>query len=271
MGHAAARHRLAGRGAALDRRQARPSTWRCSTCTCPRWTGSPWPRAAPRCGRRCRWCCSARSAGARQAIPRGCSTPTSASRCTSRTSSTRSSALLGDDDTAAGRAGARPGSRARPRPGRAPPAAHPARRGQRRQPEAGASPAAADGLPRRPGEQRPRGDRVDRAPALRRGADGRADAGDGRARGVAPHHRAVAAGRTPAHRRDDRQRHGRRPRGVHGRRHGRLRDQADAASTRPPSWSGRAPSKRGSRWSRRSLPTCPSPSPAMPRACARCC
>ena len=29
----------------------------------------------------------------------------------------------------------------------------------------------------------------DRAPALRRGADGRADAGDGRARGVAPHHR----------------------------------------------------------------------------------
>ena len=43
----------------------------------------------------------------------------------------------------------------------------------------------------------------------------------------APHHCQMAAGRTPAHRRDDRQRDGGRPRGVPGRRHGRLRDQAD--------------------------------------------
>ena len=42
----------------------------------------------------------------------------------------------------------------------APPAAHPAGRGQRGEPEAGAAPAAADGLPRRPGEQRHRGHRV---------------------------------------------------------------------------------------------------------------
>ena len=109
----------------------------------------------------------------------------------------------------------------------APPAAHPARRGQRREPEARAAPAAADGLPRRPGEQRRRGDRMHRAPALRRGADGRADAGDGRARSLAPHHRQVAARRAPAHRRDDGQRDAGRPRGVPRRRHGRLRHQAD--------------------------------------------
>ena len=65
----------------------------------------------------------------------------------------------------------------------APPAAHPAGRGQRGQPEAGAAPAAADGLPRRRGRQRHRGHRMRRAPALRRGADGRADARDGRAGG----------------------------------------------------------------------------------------
>ncbi len=35
------------------------------------------------------------------------------------------------------------------------------------------------------------------------------------------------ARRAPAHRRDDRQRDAGRPRGVPGRRHGRLRDQAD--------------------------------------------
>ena len=38
---------------------------------------------------RCRWCCSARSAGARRATPKGCSTPTSPSRSASRTCSTR--------------------------------------------------------------------------------------------------------------------------------------------------------------------------------------
>ena len=107
------------------------------------------------------------------------------SRCARASSSTRWSRLL-----------AQRRRRPRPRPrrgqaahgrrhGRAPPAAHPAGRGQRGEPEARAAPAAADGLPRRPGEQRHRGHRVRRAPALRRGADGRADARDGRARSLA--------------------------------------------------------------------------------------
>ena len=78
------------------------------------------------------------------------------------------------------------------RHGRAPPAAHPAGRGQRGQPEARAAAAAADGLPGRRRLQRHRGHRVLRAPALRRGADGRADAGDGRAGGQPPHRRALA-------------------------------------------------------------------------------
>ncbi len=67
--------------------------------------------------------------------------------------------------------------------GRAPPAAHPAGRGQRRQPEARAAHPAADGLPCGSGVERHRGRRVGGAPDLRRGADGRADARDGRARG----------------------------------------------------------------------------------------
>ena len=71
---------------------------------------------------------------------------------------------------------------ARPRNGGAASAAHPAGRGQRRQPEAGAAAVAADGLPCRRGEQRHRGHRVRRAPGLRRDPDGRADAGNGRAR-----------------------------------------------------------------------------------------
>ena len=67
-----------------------------------------------------------------------------------------------------------------------------------------------------------------RAPALRRGADGRADAGDGRAGGQPPHRRALALPRpAPAHRRHDRQCHAGRPRGMHRCRHGRLRHQAD--------------------------------------------
>ncbi len=82
---------------------------------------------------------------------------------------------------------------ARPRHGRAPSAAHPAGRGQRGQPEARDAAAAADGLPGGPRIERYRGDRVRAAPALRRRADGRADAGDGRARGVAPDHGAMAA------------------------------------------------------------------------------
>ena len=87
-----------------------------------------------------------------------------------------------------------PEDRRRSRDGRAPPAAHPAGRGQRGEPEARDAPAAADGLPRRPGRQRHRGRRVGRAPDLRRGADGRADARDGRPRGVTPHLTALATG-----------------------------------------------------------------------------
>ena len=104
---------------------------------------------------------------------------------------------------------------------------HPAGRRQRGEPEAGHAPLAADGLPRRPGQQRHRSHRVRRTPALRRGADGRADARDGRAGGQPPHHRQVQAQRTPAHRGDDRQRHAGRSRAMPGRGHGRLRDQAD--------------------------------------------
>ena len=160
------------------------------------------------------------------------------------------------------------------RHGGAPPAAHPARRRQRREPEARAAPAAADGLPRRPGEQRHRSHRVRRAPALRRGADGRADARDGWARGLAAHHGQVQARRAPAHRRDDRQRDAGRPRGVPGRRHGRLRDQAD-----PRRCAGRSVARREEpRCAVRSPPGSPhwrgpasshKPSPPPPRRWAR--
>ena len=135
-------------------------------------------------------------------------------------------------EPARARAGAQGGrgagqAAARPRPGGAASAAHPAGRGQRGEPEARAAAAAADGLSCRPRVQRHRGGRIGRAAGVRRGADGRADARDGRTRGVAPHHRALAAGSAPAHRRDDRQRDAGRPRDVPRRRHGRLPDQAD--------------------------------------------
>ena len=124
---------------------------------------------------------------------------------------------------------AAPGRRARGRirraPGRASPAAHPAGRRQRREPEAGPAPAGPDGLPGRRGRQRAGGHRRGGAPAVRRGADGRADAGDGRAGGLAPDHRRWPRAERPAHHRHDRQRHARRPRDVPGGRHGRLPDQ----------------------------------------------
>ena len=50
------------------------------------------PRAAP-CT--CRWCCSVRWAGARRAIPKACSVPIWASRCASRSCSTRWSGCSG--------------------------------------------------------------------------------------------------------------------------------------------------------------------------------
>ena len=81
--------------------------------------------------------------------------------------------------------------------GGAPPAAHPARRRQRREPEARAAPPAADGLPRRPGVERHRGGRIGRAPGLRCGADGRADARARRPRRDAPDPRARPAHEGP--------------------------------------------------------------------------
>ncbi len=114
----------------------------------------------------------------------------------------------------------------RPRARGAPPAAHPAGRGQRREPEARAAPPAADGLSRRPRVERHRGRRVGRAPDLRRRADGRADAGDGRTRGDASHRPALRR-TTAAHRRDDGERDAGRSRGMPRGRHGRLPDEAD--------------------------------------------
>ena len=118
-------------------------------------------------------------------------------------------------------------TRPRPRTGEPPPAADPARGGQRREPEAGAAAAVADGLPGRPGRQRRRGGRGSRAPAVRSRAHGRADARDGRSRGD-PCHRRQGAARAPAlDRRHDRERDGRRPRGVPRSRHEGLHLEAD--------------------------------------------
>ena len=71
LGAAGARDRIAPRGAPVDPRPASASTSRSSTCTCPRWTGSPWPgrsgssRPAPRS----RWSSSPRWGAARR-VPR---------------------------------------------------------------------------------------------------------------------------------------------------------------------------------------------------------
>ncbi len=132
--------------------------------------------------------------------------------------------LLAQETRSQGRRRAGQGP-ARSRNGGAASAAHPARRGQRRQPEARAAAAAADGLPRRRGEQRHRGHRVRRAPDLRRDPDGRADAGNGRARSHAADNREAVAGPAAAHRGDDCQRDAGRSRDVPRRRHGRLPHQ----------------------------------------------
>ena len=68
--------------------RANPSTSPFSTCTCPRWTA--WRSHAARASSRrsCRWCCSARSGGARPATLTACSPLISASRCASRSCST---------------------------------------------------------------------------------------------------------------------------------------------------------------------------------------
>ena len=115
-----------------------------------------------------------------------------------------------------------------PRPGAGDPspAAHPAGRGQRRQSEAGAAPALADGLPGRCRRQRLGSRPGGRTPTLRRGVDGCADAGDGRA-GSDPGDLCPLAGRrAPPHHRHDRQRHAGGPGAVPGGRYGRLCLQA---------------------------------------------
>ena len=83
-----------------------------------------------------------RRRGPLRRLPEQAAAPVAAVRHAGRPVRARIARRTGD---AAGEA------RARPRHGRAPSAAHPAGRGQRREPEAGAAPAAADGLPRRPG------------------------------------------------------------------------------------------------------------------------
>ena len=185
-----ARHRVARREALAtgSRRRAR-STWPSSTCTCPSMDGM--------------------RAGASASAPPGTTLPLVLFSSLGRREAGDDSALrrvrspsrlhqiaavrhAGDAARRTTRAPKAAHAAAKPKIDaahrRAPPAAHPARRGQRREPEARAAPAAADGLPRRPGVERHRGGRVGRAPALRRGADGRADARDGRARGDAADH-----------------------------------------------------------------------------------
>ena len=154
--------------------------------------GAMLARAHPRSrATDCRWCCSARS-GRKEASDSAFAATLAKPLRQSQLFDTLVQLLAVDADAAP-----RPAlAQAKPRmdPGMAArhPLAHPAGRGQHGQPEAGAAPAAADGLPRGRGRQRPRGHRVRRATALRRGADGRADAGDGRAGGEPPHRRALA-------------------------------------------------------------------------------
>ena len=177
-------------GAALARRRARPSTSRSSTCTCRRWTASTLARQIRE--RRA----EAAARAVQLARPREAG-DTDKLFSAYLAKPIRQSQLF-DTLVGAARAGRRAEGRrgagqgaARPGDGGAPSAAHPAGRGQRRQPEARAAHPAADGLSRRPRVERHRSRRVGGAPDLRRRADGRADAGDGRARSLAPHHREV--------------------------------------------------------------------------------
>ncbi len=104
----------------------------------------------------------------------------------------------------------------------------PARGGQSRQPDACDPPAREARAPRDGGLERARGAGCARARALRRGADGRADAGDRRIRDHAADPRARGGRRAAAaDHRDDRARDERGPRALPRRGHGHLRVEAD--------------------------------------------
>ena len=187
----------------------------------------PGRRVAPAGRRPCRWCCSARSAGARRAIPSGLFNAYLGKPLRQSHLFDTLAALLGDDATAAAvptrvpAAALDPGLAAR----------HPLRillaednvvnqklalrllqqMGYR-------ADLAANGVEAIECVERQRYDVVL--------MDVQMPEMDGLEASRA-HHRTMAGRRTPAHRRDDRQRDAGRPRGVPGRRHGRLRDQAD--------------------------------------------
>ena len=100
-------------------------------------------------------------------------------------------------------------------------------RGQSHQPEAGLGPARTAGAPRLDRRQRAPGGGTRGAGAVRPHRDGRADAGDERARGHRGHSPGRAAhGPSYPDRGPHRPRDGRRPRTMPGRRHGRLRLEA---------------------------------------------
>ena len=82
VGHAVARHRIARRSAALAATRGDAFDLAILDMHMPAMDGVELARAHPRsCGRHCRWCSSARSAGARRVTPTACSPPTWPSRC----------------------------------------------------------------------------------------------------------------------------------------------------------------------------------------------
>ena len=114
-----------------------------------------------------------------------------------------------------------------PEAGQAPSAQDPPGRGQRREPEAGTALAGQHGLHPRRRRRRTAGTGCSGRLRPRRRADGHPDARARRPGGDPTHSQAVA-GSQASYRRHDRQRHGRRPRRVHRRRHERLREQTNS-------------------------------------------